>query len=267
MPQLKYEKLINILKDMKKVAIAFSGGVDSAFLLKAALDALSRENVLAITIESQVITEAEMRDLKKQIEFFKARHRVIKTDILSLTEFKDNSSERCYFCKKYLFQKIIKAAKAENYNIILDGTNADDEGDFRPGIKALKELSIRSPLKECSLNKNDIRELSKTLGLITYDKPSLACLASRIPYGEEITEDKLRMVEKAEDYLRNLGFRQFRVRHHNLIARIEIESEDFLKIFENGLNIKINDYFKTLGFKYITLDLMGFRTGSLNEVL
>ena len=192
MRQLKYEKLINTLKSMGKVAVAFSGGVDSAFLLKAAMEALGRENVLSITVKSQVVTDTEMKDIETLAKLLNARHLVLKMDIFSLPQFRSNPIDRCYFCKKHIFKEIIKAASQRGFDVIIDGTNADDEGDFRPGMKALTELKVKSPLKDCGLTKEDIRELSKELGLPTYDKPSLACLASRIPYNEEITEEKLK---------------------------------------------------------------------------
>lgn len=265
MRHLKYEKLISILKSMGKVAVAFSGGVDSAFLLKAAIEALGRENVLAITVKSQVITDSEMKDTEAVAKFLNARYLVLKMDIFSLPQFKTNPIDRCYFCKKHIFKEIIKAASQRGFDIIIDGTNADDEGDFRPGMKALAELKVKSPLKDCGLTKEDIRELSKELGLPTHDKPSLACLASRIPYNEEITIEKLKMTAAGEHYLRNLGFKQIRVRCHGNIARIELLPEDFHLVFDNKLYIQINNYLKSLGFKYITLDLEGYRTGSLNE--
>lgn len=265
MKNQKYEKLTSILKTMGKVAVAFSGGVDSAFLLKAAMDALGRENVLSITVKSQVITDGEMKDIEAVAKLLNARHLVLKMDILSLPQFKTNPIDRCYFCKKHIFKEIIKAASQRGFDIIIDGTNADDEGDFRPGIKALAELKVKSPLKDCGLNKEDIRELSKELGLPTHDKPSLACLASRIPYNEEITGEKLKITAAGELYLRDLGFKQIRVRCHGNIARLELLPEDFHLLFENNLNIQINNYFKSLGFKYVALDLEGYRTGSLNE--
>ena len=265
MKDLKYKNLMNTLKAMEKVAIAFSGGVDSAFLLKAAIEAIGRENVLAITVQSQVITNAEMKDVETLVKLLNAKHLVIKMDILSLSEFKTNPPERCYFCKKHIFEQIMKSASQEGFNTIIDGTNVDDEGDFRPGIKALRELEIKSPLKDCRLTKKDIRELSEKLGLPTHDKPSLACLASRIPYGEEITAEKLQKTAKAEEYLKSQGFKQLRVRCHGSVARLELLPEDFHVVFENNLNIKINNYLKSLGFKYVALDLKGYRTGSLNE--
>lgn len=265
MAHLKYEKLINTLKSMGKVAVAFSGGVDSAFLLKAAMEALGRENVLSITVKSQVVTDTEIKDIETLAKLLNARHLVLKMDIFSLPQFKSNLIDRCYFCKKHIFKEIIKAASQRGFDIIIDGTNADDEGDFRPGMKALAELKVKSPLKDCGLTKEDIRELSKELGLPTYNKPSLACLASRIPYNEEITIEKLKMIAAGENYLRDLGFNQIRVRCHGSIARIELLPEDLHLVFENNLNIQINNYFSSLGFKYVTLDLEGYRTGSLNE--
>lgn len=261
----KYESLKNLLKEYGKLAIAYSGGVDSSFLLKAAIEALGKENVLAVTVKSQVIPEEEQKEAEELAKQMKARHLVLKMDVLSLPEFKINPKDRCYFCKKHIFKDIIKAASERGFNIVADGTNSDDEGDYRPGMKALQELKVVSPLKQCGLTKAEIRELSKELGLSTYDKPSLACLASRVPYGEEITAEKLLMTGAAEKYLRSLGFNQLRVRCHGPVARIEVLPQDFDRFFKDDLNIKVYEHLKTLGFKYATLDLAGYRTGSLNE--
>lgn len=261
----KYDKLINTLNSMGKTAIAFSGGVDSTFLLKAAIEALGIENVLAITIKSQVLTDEEIVEVRSIVKLLNARHLELEMDILTLPQFVTNPQNRCYYCKKHIFNEIKNEASKQGFDNIIDGTNADDEGDFRPGMKALAELKIRSPLKDCGLTKEDIRQLSKDLGLMTYDKPSLACLASRIPYYEEITEEKLIMIEAAERYLRYLGFKQNRVRYHGNIARIELLPGDLYKVFNNSLNTSINKHLKNLDFKYITIDLEGYRTGSLNE--
>lgn len=262
----KYERLKEILKNLGSAAVAFSGGVDSTFLLKVAHDVLG-DNVIAVTAKSSTYPEREFNEAREYVNAIGVKHIVIISEELEVDEFVKNPTNRCYFCKKELLKKIKQIAKENGINSVVDGANFDDTGDYRPGMKAAKELNVISPLKEAELTKNDIRELSKGLNLPTWDKPSFACLASRIPYGNKITKEKLSMVEKAEQYLIDLGFRQIRVRHHGDIARIEVASEERKKFFDMELMDNVGNEFIKIGFKYVTLDLTGYRTGSMNEVL
>jgi len=267
--QLKFEQLKKRLKKMEKVLIAFSGGVDSSFLLKIALDTLGKVNVLAVTADSETYPREELKDasnLAKDLGL-DGRHRIIKTSELKLKKFSENPQDRCYYCKSELFSRLKKIAQKNKISYVLDGSNYSDQNDFRPGRKALTELGIRSPLLESGLTKEEIRALSKKLKLPTWNKPALACLSSRIPYGEKITLEKLKRIEKAESFLKNLGFNQLRVRDHNNIARLELELEEFKKLTDENLRVKIYDKFRGLGFIYVTLDLLGYRTGSMNEFL
>lgn len=264
----KYHRLKKILTEMKKVLVAYSGGVDSTFLLRVALDTLGRERVIAVTARSETYPSIELKAAKKMAEAYKARHIIIDSEELEIPGFKDNPPDRCYYCKKELFGKLRRIADGEGIKYILDGSNHDDLRDYRPGMKATKEFGVRSPLMESGLKKDDIRKLSKNLQLDTWDKPSFACLSSRFPYGKEITKEKLRMVDLAENYLRKLGFKQLRVRYHEDIARIELGQRDMEKIFkERSLLEKIVKRFKKIGYLYITLDLEGYQTGSMNKVL
>lgn len=263
----KLDDLKNMLKEYGKVAIAFSGGVDSSFLLKAACDTLGKNNVFPVTLRSSVNPEAEMQEAECFLKELAVEYKIIDVDIFSIPEFKHNPIDRCYICKKKIFQQIIALAAERGFDIVADGTNADDEGDYRPGMKALAELNVKSPLQACGITKDEIRGWSQEMGLHTWNKPSLACLASRIPYGEEISEEKLKRVEMAEQYLLALGFTQLRVRCHGNLARIELLPDEIRKFFEKGYLAEVDKYFKQAGFKYVTLDLKGYRTGSMNEIL
>jgi len=260
----KLEKLKEYLKNLESVVVAFSSGVDSTFLLKVAHDTLG-ENVIAVTAKS---CSFPSRELNEAIEFCKTnniKHIIIKSEELDIDGFKNNPPNRCYLCKKELFTKIQSIAKENGISNIIEGSNLDDEGDYRPGMQAIKELNIKSPLRELGFTKQEIRELSKELGLPTFEKPSFACLSSRFVYGETITEEKLKMVDKAEQFLLDLGFHQVRVRIHSNIARIEVEQNEMQKIMDN--RNAIAHKLKELGFSYVTLDLLGYRTGSMNETL
>jgi uncharacterized protein len=260
----KLEQLKNNLRKMKSVAIAYSGGVDSTFLVNVAHDVLG-DNAVAVTATSSTYPQRELGQAKKITNNIGMKHIIINSEETEIDNFSKNPSNRCYFCKKELFSKIKQVATKENLNYILDGSNVDDTNDYRPGMKAQRELDVVSPLKDVGLTKQEIKELSQTMNLETWDKPAFACLASRFPYGTEITKSRLEQVEKAESFLYALDVKQFRVRYHNEVARIEVSKDDFQVILNNS--DKIVNKFKELGFKYVTLDIEGYRTGSMNEVL
>jgi uncharacterized protein len=262
----KFEKLKEILKDVGSAAVAYSGGVDSTFLLRVAHDVLG-DKVIAVTAKSSTYPEREYNEAKEYIAQFGAKHITIVSEELEIEGFSKNPVNRCYFCKTELFSKVRDEANKNGLKHVLDGSNFDDIGDYRPGMKAAREQGVISPLKQAELTKKDIRELSKRLGIPTWNKPSFACLSSRFPYGNEITVEKLSMVDKAEQFLMDMGFRQLRVRHHGEIARIEVAPEDRNKFFDLELMDKVGQEFKNFGFKYVTLDIIGYRTGSMNEVL
>ena len=262
----KFKKLKEQLIELGSVAIAYSGGVDSTFLLKVAHDLLG-EKAIGVTARSSTYPEREFREAKKYAEEFGARHIVIVSEELEIEGFAQNPVNRCYYCKSELFTKVREVADQNNISFVLDGSNLDDLGDYRPGMQAAKELNVVSPLKEAGLTKDEIRILSKKLGIPTWNKPAFACLSSRFPYGQEITEKKLSMVELAEQFLLDRGFRQVRVRHHGDIARIEVAQEEREKFFDLALMDEVGEKLKEIGFTYITLDILGYRTGSMNEVL
>jgi len=261
---LKLERLKNNLKEMSGVVIAFSGGVDSTFLVKTAYDVLGKK-AIAVTASSSTFPKAEFEEAKRLAKLIGVRHIIINSEETEIANFKQNPSDRCYYCKKELFSRLKEIAKEENVNHVLDGTNYDDLDDYRPGMRALEELSIISPLADVKLTKMEISDISKQMNLDTWDKPAFACLASRFPYGITITKPRLELVEKAEGFIRSLGMKQFRVRYHNEIARIEVAKSDFEAVLKHS--DEIVKRFKELGFKYITLDIEGYRTGSLNEGL
>lgn len=261
----KLDSLKDLLKTMGSVVVAYSGGVDSAFLLKVATDVLGNNSV-GVTAASETYPESELKAAAEIAKQMGANHLLIHTAELTNEQFAGNPVDRCYYCKSELFAKLNSIAEEKGFKYVLDGANADDVLDYRPGMRAGKEMGIRSPLQEVGLNKQEIRELSHYLNLSTWDKPSFACLSSRFPYGHRITAAKLNQVEKAEEFLRGLGLKELRVRHHDQIARIEVPKEDFPYITGSILD-QIIEEFERLGFIYVTLDLKGFRSGSMNEAL
>ena len=260
----KFENLKDILKSLKRVLVAFSGGVDSTFLLRIARDVLG-SNVLAVIASSATYPASEQQEALRIAEDLKVKYKVIHTKELDDPNFRNNPPERCYFCKKELFSRLKEIAAEENIPHVCDGSNFEDTFDFRPGFKAAQELDVRSPLREARLGKNEIRVLSKKLGLSTWDKPAMACLSSRFPYFTSIDNESLRQIDSAEEYLRTKGLSQLRVRHHGQVARIEIDPSDFSVIMEKKIREEIVENLKKIGYQYVTLDLTGYRTGSMNE--
>lgn len=260
----KLESLMEILKPLESVLIAYSGGVDSTFLAKVAFDVLG-DNALAVTISSEIHPRWESEEAQEIAKEIGIKHEVIVSEALSIPGFSDNPADRCYYCKKEVLTKLREIARERGFKHVVEGSNFSDLVDHRPGMQAVDEMGVRSPLKEAKLTKADIRELSKRFGLTTWNKPSLACLASRFPYGTKITREKLAAVDEAEMFLRSLGIRQLRVRHHDQIARIEVVEEDMEILLQNREQIvkKLRD----IGYNYVTMDLHGYRTGSMNEVL
>lgn len=261
----KLNKLKDFFSETGSVAVAFSGGVDSTFLVKVAHDVLGNKMV-AVTLVADSFPARERTDA---MNFCKAEgipQIEIKYSELDIPGFAENPIDRCYICKKELFRMIKAAVYEKGISTVCEGSNVDDNGDYRPGLKAIKEMDIKSPLQIAGLTKQEIRNISKELNIPTWDKPSLACLATRFVYGETITREKLVMVGKAEQLLVDSGFKQMRVRIHGTIARIELLPQDFAKFMENGIRTKVLSKLKEYGFSYVTLDIQGFRSGSMNEV-
>lgn len=250
---------------MDSVLVAFSGGVDSTLLLKVSSLVLPKDKILAVTADSSTYPKEELLFSKNIARSFGVKHKIIKTRELADKRFVANPVNRCYFCKRELFNRLKSLAKKSKLNFVIDASNLSDKNDFRPGHKAKEEFKIRSPLQEAGLSKEDIRALSKKLGLITWDKPSLACLASRVPYGKKITPRILNRINQGEGLLRELGFSQVRLRHYNGLCRIEIFKEDIPRLIAKRdlLVAKL----KRLGYNYVTVDLEGYRAGSMNEVI
>lgn len=258
----KFKKLKSLLNNMGSVLLAYSGGVDSTFLLKIAKDTI-KGNVLAVTSSSPAFPAEELTFSKKMAKALGVRHKIIQTRELLNKNFSSNSSERCYFCKREIFSRLREIAKREKIKFVIDASNLSDKDDFRPGDKAKRELNIRSPLQEAGFSKEDVRKLSRKLGLITWNKPSLACLASRIPYGMRISSEVLKRVSQAELFLKKLGFHQVRLRHYGRLCRIELFKKDLpAAVDKAGLIVK---ELKKRGYNYVTLDLQGYRQGSMNE--
>jgi len=261
----KLDRLKKILTKLESCVVAFSGGVDSSFLLKVAKDTLPREKVLAVTATSETYTDSELERAKLFTKSLGTRHKIIFTREFKDRNFVKNPVDRCYFCKRELFKNLRDIAEKDGFKSIVDATNFDDKKDFRPGSKAKKEFHVKSPLEEAGFTKSDIRRFSKKLNLETWNLPQQACLASRIPYGEEIHKSTLRKIQKAEDVIRKTGIQQVRVRYHRGIARIEVEKKDINRFLRKNFCDKIIRELKSLNFQYVVLDLEGYRTGSLNE--
>ena len=258
--------LVDILSKMDRVIIAYSGGVDSAFLAAVANEVLGN-NALSVTAVSPSLAPSELEEAQSLAQDLGLNYRTINTNEIDREDYSANNPDRCFFCKDELYSHLIKFCGEENYSFVVNGTNVDDLGDYRPGLDAATQYGVRSPLVEANLEKNDIRVLSREMGLPTWDKPAQACLSSRIPYGTMVTVEALTTIAKAEKYLREKGFKQLRVRHHENIARIEISADDFDVLTSEPLRTEVPSYFKSLGYSYVTLDLEGFRSGSLNEIL
>jgi uncharacterized protein len=264
----KLERLREILRALGRVAVAFSGGVDSVFVLKVAVDTLGRENVLAVTGDSPSIPQRDREEAKRLAESFGVEHLLIDPGEFGSAEYLANPANRCYFCKDALYERIKPLLAQRGLRAILSGTNADDLGDYRPGLTAAKEHAVREPCAEAGLTKADIRALSAEMGLPTADKPASPCLSSRVPYGEPITPEKLRMIDRAETFLREeLGVSECRVRHHGGLARIEVPARWIERLAAPAVRDRIDAAFREIGYQYVALDLRGFRSGSLNEVI
>ncbi len=262
----KLNKLKDYIEELGSLAIGFSGGVDSSFLLAVAHEVLG-EKVIAVTGEDASVPEREVKEASRFCSDRGIRHIICRVDPLSEEGYRHNSPDRCYFCKHGIFTEVKRIADENGISYMAEGSNMDDIGDYRPGLKAAAELSVKSPLREAGLTKEEIRQISKAMGLPTWSKPAYACLASRFVYGEEITEEKLHMIDQAEQFLIEHGFYEERVRLHGKMARIEVPAKDISRLASDGIREEVYEKFKELGFMYVTLDMKGYRLGSMNDTL
>ena len=265
--ETKFARMGENIRSMARVAVAFSAGVDSTFVLKVAVDVLGADRVVAVTGKSDSLPRVEFEEAVKLAQAMGVEHVVLETAELSDERYAANPENRCYYCKDMLYAEIECFTRQRGIPYILDGVNADDHHDWRPGITAAREHGVRCPVAEAELTKTDVRTLSERLGLPTFDKPANPCLASRVPYGERITPEKLGMIESCEAFLRDLGLRECRVRHHNNLARIEVPADQVATLAEPQMRRRIVEHFRRAGYSYVTLDLQGFRSGSMNEVI
>ncbi len=264
---MRFQGMKDAIAAMKRVVVAFSAGVDSTFVLKVAVDVLGRENVIAATSRSDSLAASEFEESKSLARSIGVEHLIVETAEFSDPNYLSNPVNRCYFCKTALYDKLVEVMKDRGFSTIINGINADDFGDFRPGIVAGDERNVLAPAADAGLSKADIRTLSQRLGLPTHDKPAAPCLSSRVQYGESITPEKLAMIDSCEAFLHGLGVVECRVRHHNNLARIEVPQAYISRLADPAVRQQVEQHFRAAGYQYITLDLTGFRSGSMNEVI